>query len=362
MRNKNVESLRAISILILLFYHYTVSLSVFKPIFMVMLNEVLCQFVMITFFIISGYGTFLHYKRREDNGETIRVLDYFKSRWVKIAPAYYLCLIFLLLFTSSGIFISRGGLKSVLVYGFMLQNLFPSLSGDINGVTWTIALFIQFYLISYPMYKLIKVFRWKSYPLFLVFSLLINKVLCGIIAANGDPDVYYVIASIRQIFTTVDIFAVGMICGSLMDKKLFEKVKTKEAVIGSIVIFIFSTLLIIKGSFLVGGLWGDGFKYYLWKPLVSIVIGCILLLMVPCKIAYQNWLGKGLQFVARNEYNTYLWHMALFGNLMNTSGLFNEFAQNIPFITALGMMALAVIVGSIVTKLTTNLSKNNMLK
>lgn len=357
MRNKNVESLRAIAILLLLFYHFTVSLSVFKTNFSVMVNEAFCQFAMVTFFMISGYGTFLHYQRREANGETIRILDYIKRRFLKIAPAYYFSLLFLVLFTSSGVFLSRGGMKSILVYGLLLQNLFPAMSGDINGVTWTIALFMQFYLVSYPMYKVVKAFGGKSYPIFLVFSFLINKMLCGMVTVNGDPDVYYVIASIRQIFTTMDIFALGMICGSLMEKQIFTKVKKRMSVIAAIVIFIVSIWLFVEGSFIVGGLWGDGFKYYLWKPLLSIVLGCIILLMVPCEFQYQNWLGKGLQFVARNEYNTYLWHMVLFSNLINTSALFNEFAQKLPFATAMGMIVLAIMVGTISTNLTSIMSK-----
>lgn len=351
MRNKNIESLRGIAILLLLFYHFTVSLTVFKSIQMIMVNEAFCQFAMITFFMISGYGTFLHYQRRENRGDKIRGLDYIKQRFHKIAPAYYVCLIFVLLFTTAGAYISRDGFKSIIVYAFLVQNLVPSMSGDINGVTWTIALFMQFYLISYPVYKTVKKWGWKSYPLFLVVSLCINKVLCGIVTTNGAPEVYYVIASIRQIFTTIDIFAFGMICGSLMDKHLFESVRKEVALISAAMIFLVSVGLFVKASFIVGGIWGDGFKYYAWKPAVSAAIGCIILLIAPCKVAYQSWIGKGIQFVAKVEYNTYLWHMILFANLKNTSVLFNELAQKTALGTALGLMVVAIAVGYVGTKL-----------
>lgn len=256
MRNKNIESLRGIAILLLLFYHFTVSLTAFNSIHMIMVNEVLCQFAMITFFMISGYGTFLHYQRRENCGNKIRGLDYIKQRFHKIAPAYYVCLIFVLLFTTDSAYISRDGFKSIIVYACLLQNLVPSMSGDINGVTWTIALLMQFYLISYPVYRIVKKWGWKSYPLFLIFSLCINKVLCGIVTTNGAPEVYYVIASIRQIFTTIDIFAFGMICGGLTDKHLFEKVRKEVALTGAAMIFLVSVGLFVKASFIVGGMWG----------------------------------------------------------------------------------------------------------
>lgn len=356
MRNKNVESLRATAILLLLFYHFTVSLTVFKSIQMIVINEVICQFTMIAFFMISGYGTFMHFQRRECNGETIHFFDYIKSRFIKIAPAYYVCMFFLLLLTPISGFISREGLKSIFVYCVMLQNLFPSMGGDINGVTWTIALFMQFYLISYPIYKIVRALGLKSYPLFLAFSLLANKVLCGINAASGGPDVYYVIASIRQIFTTIDIFVLGMICGSLVEKRYFSKLKKELAVICAIIVFIITLLLVVKSSFIVGGLWGDGFKYYLWKPFISVGVGLILLLIIPCTFNYHGWLGRVFQFIAKNEYNTYLWHMVLFGNLRSSSALFNELADKTAFGTSMGMIVLSIVVGALCTKLTSNLS------
>lgn len=76
------------------------------------------------------------------------------------------------------------------------------------------------------------------------------------------------------------------------------------------------------------------------------------MLIAPCKVAYQSWIGKGIQFVAKVEYNTYLWHMILFANLKNTSVLFNELAQKTALGTALGLIVVAIAVGYVSTKLT----------
>lgn len=360
MRNKNVESLRGIAILLLLFYHFTVSLSIFQSMKWIMLDEAFCQFAMIIFFIISGYGTFLHYKHREEKNEKIGIFDYVKRRFIKIAPSYYFCLIFVLLFTTSGVFLAKDGLKSVLIYGFLIQNLFPARSGDINGVTWTIALFMQFYLISFPLYKAVKRWGWKSYVICLITSLILNKLICGYITAKGYPELYYVIASIRQIFTTIDIFALGMLCAKLSERHMFESINKRMAILLATGIFMAALWVFVEASFVVGGIWGDGIKFYLWKPLVSIVIGSIILLISPCQLSYNSCLGRGIQFVASVEYNTYLWHMILFGNLKNTSELFNILVSKNAVLAVIVLIFLALMVGFISTIVTQANTINGM--
>lgn len=357
MRNKNVESLRGIAILLLLFYHFTISLGIFKDMTLILMDEAFCQFAMVIFFVISGYGTFLHYKHREEKNEKIGIFDYVKRRFTKIAPSYYFCLVFILLFTTGGVYLSKDGLKSVLIYGCLIQNLFPARSGDINGVTWTIALLMQFYLISYPLYKVVKKWGWKSYIAFLIVSLCINKILCGYVTFKGYPEVYYVIASIREIFTTIDIFIIGMLCGKYSQKTKNLHMGDRKAIFFAGIIFIAGIGIFIKMAYFFGGFFGDGLKFYLWKPVVSIIIGSIILLIEPCQWpAYKSWLGKFIQFVAKVEYNTYLWHMILFGNLKATSLLFNELSQSNPILTVCLLMILALIVGYFATLLTNNLA------
>lgn len=355
MRNKNIEALRGFAILLLLFYHFTISLNIFIPSSFILLDEAFCQFAMIIFFTISGYGTFLHYQKRTNRGERIGWLDYSKRRFKKIAPPYYICMAFILLFTSGAVFLSCNGLKSIFVYGCFLQNLFPSVSGNINGVTWTLALFMQFYLFSYPVYKSVDKWGLKVYPLYLIVSLIMNKVICGYITFKDYPDVYYVIASIRQIFTTIDVFVLGMICGKIMITNTPLCNKNLVALSASLAIFILSVIGVVIYWLRIGGVWGDGLQYYLWKPLINIAVVIIMVLISPCTINYDTWYGKPIQFIAKVEYHTYLWHMILFENLKNTSELFSELSKHFPLGTAVGMMVLSIGVGYVSLMLINNL-------
>ena len=355
MRNRNIETLRGFAILLLLFYHFTITLNIFTSLPFIMLDEALCQFAMIIFFTISGYGTFLHYQRRTNRGERIVWWNYGICRFKKIAPPYYTCMAFILLFTSGAVFLSRNGLKSIFIYGCFIQNLFPSVSGNINGVTWTLALFMQFYLLSYPVYKSVDKWGWKVYPLYLFASLSMNKMICSYITFKDYPDVYYVIASIRQIFTTIDVFVLGMICGKTKIPDIPLRNKNLAAFGAALAVFVLSVAGVVTYWLRTGGVWGDGLQYYLWKPLINVAVVIMILFISPCTVDYDTWYGKPIQFIAKVEYHTYLWHMVLFENLKNTSGLFNGLAQHFPLGTAIGMMALSIGVGYISLMLTNNL-------
>lgn len=352
MRNKNIEALRGVAILMLLFYHYSVSLEYFKAPFWVMLDETICQFSMIIFFVISGFGTYLHYKRLDLNQVNITYMDYVIQRFKKIAPAYYFCMVFILLFTAGGGYLSGNGIKAIVIYSSFLQNLFPSVSGDINGVTWTIALFMQFYLISYPLYRVIEKWGIRVYPFFVIFSIICSKILSSIVSANSNPDIYYVIASIRQIFTTIDIFVLGMITSRFLNKKNVRLFSDRTGIFVSIFIMVVSMLLFIICSFKIGALWGDGIKYYLWKPAVAIVIAVIIIIITPFTIKYDTLFGRAIQLISKVEYNTYLWHMVLFQNIKNTSYGFTVIAEKYPLLAIISMMLLAVLVGYFSTLLT----------
>ena len=113
-----------------------------------------------------------------------------------------------------------------------------------------------------------------------------------------------------------------------------------------------SVLLFIICSFKIGALWGNGIKYYLWKPAVAIVIAVIIIIISPLTFKYDTLLGRTIQFVSKVEYNTYLWHMVLFQNIKNTSYGFNAIAEKYPLLTIMFMMLLAVLVGYVSTLLT----------
>ena len=138
--------MRAMAILFMLFYHYTKTIpGIVHSYLGDMINEYLCQTAMLTFFTISGYGTYMYLDRVKGNRHWSA---YVKSRFRKIAPQYYFCLIIVLLTTGTGYW-AWNSLKNILIFFLFGNNLFISTNGEINGVTWTIAWWCSFICLQY---------------------------------------------------------------------------------------------------------------------------------------------------------------------------------------------------------------------
>lgn len=183
--------------------------------------ESLAQLSMISFFVISGFGTWCYLERERSQNRKSGGIQFFVYRLKKIVPAYYFCIAIVVLVTTPVYLSSQW--KAIPVYLLFLQNVFPEYSGSINGVTWTIALMVQFYLVAPLIYALFCKMKWKLYPAAIAFSamakFLLGQYITMMIAENGDATFYYVIANIRQLPTTIDHFVAGMCVAYFLNKK-----------------------------------------------------------------------------------------------------------------------------------------------
>ena len=208
-RNLDIEMLRGIAILLILFYHYTQIIpGIMNTHWLQMIDEGFCQMAMIMFFSISGFGSYVYLFKHRDG----KALSYVKKRFRAIAPQYYFCLVVLLL-TVSANFLAWNQILRVSAFFAFVQNLFASTNTMINGATWTIALMMQFYLIAPLVYKLVQKYGVKFYVLSICVTFLIRMLVSLYIRRINGDSFLFVVYSIRQIYTTFDIFVGGMIVG-----------------------------------------------------------------------------------------------------------------------------------------------------
>lgn len=148
-RNLNIELLRVIAVFSIVFYHYFITMLPL-PSYIYFFFEALAQVAMITFFTISGFGLYLHFEKSYRSYP-----QFLKHRLSHLLPHYYLSIIFVIV-SSGTVFLSTWGINIVISYFLCIQNLSLTWQSNINGVTWTVALMVQFYLISPLIYRLIK--------------------------------------------------------------------------------------------------------------------------------------------------------------------------------------------------------------
>ncbi len=358
-RNLDIEMLRGIAILLILFYHYTQIIpGIMNTHWLQMIDEGFCQMAMIMFFSISGFGSYVYLFKHRDG----KALSYVKKRFRAIAPQYYFCLVVLLL-TVSANFLAWNQILRVSAFFAFVQNLFASTNTMINGATWTIALMMQFYLIAPLVYKLVQKYGVKFYVLSICVTFLIRMLVSLYIRRINGDSFLFVVYSIRQIYTTFDIFVGGMIVG----KNYMERERELNAFRcrwGVAIVF-----LSILGSFMVftytpssNYVWGANVRSWMWPAVLGIEVAFLLHLCTGIKLKYQSIGGKFIQFIAKNEYGIYLWHMPLISTISVSSPMYAGALERSPEGTLIVMGMLAIMVGKGSNDLLNRFVKKNLDK
>lgn len=355
-RNQDIEMLRGIAMLLILFYHYTQIIpGIMNTHWLQMLDEGLCQLAMVLFFSISGFGTYIYLHKHTDEG----MLAYVKKRFFSIAPQYYFCLIVLLLTVGAGYLAWNQIFRIGALFAFA-QNLFVSTNTMLNGAAWTISLMMQFYLIAPLIYKMLQRYGAKIYIVAILFSFSVRALISLYLERIDADSFYYVVYSIRQIYTTIDIFIGGMIAGKqyLEQKNISAPIRFRL----SLPILLFITL----GSFLglvytpiSNYIWGAHIRSWLWPPLLGLEVAVLLYMCTGLQFKYQSLIGKVIQFIAKNEYGIYLWHIPLITSLSSKSPMYAGLLGRSRGGLLIVMCFLAVMVGKISNDLLKRFTKKN---
>lgn len=354
-RNKNIEVLRALAISYMLLYHYMQSVPGIvtnneKGIWV----ESLGQFALIGFFVLSGFGTYLSFYHMEENGGKPRFVPYIKRRIGAIIPQYYFCMAFVLLLTTGIGYLSRNHVWHILESLFLLQNF--DVNNGINGVTWTIGVLFQLYLIAIPLYNCVKKYGFLSWGIGAIICIGIKRLMFWYIAANQLNSIYYVVSSIRIPFTTFELILIGMCAAKLclnMDARYISVKKRGGMVLISIALLVSYHVIFYKGTIQIGLLYDNRWISCIWQSAIGVYIAmfCVSIYFLP--FTYKTLVGKCIQFVAEHEYGIYLWHMILMGNIMTFQPeWYIWLINNIPFIAVGVIFFMAVFIGWISTELT----------
>ena len=345
-RNKNIELLRCIAIILMLFYHYTVVIpGIMNTHFLQILDEAFCQIALLLFFTISGFGTFVYLDRQSAVPSTY---EYVKKRLKKIAPQYYFCSVVILLTTGTA-YLAINQIKSVAAVITFTHNLFPSTNGVINGVTWTIGLIMQFYFIAVICYRCIK--RWggiKVYLASLLLTLTVRFLISRIIYVQNLDPTLYVVFSIRQIYTTIDIFIAGM-CAARCYLNGYHKLTNAQAVVSAILcgVLMILTFMVLTYAPNSQYVWGYNLRSLLWQPVLGVEVAFLCFVVSGVNCAYSSLAGRTAQVIANNEYGIYLWHMVLIANVSAGSPIYADILMKNPIVLLLLMIIAAIVVGSL---------------
>ncbi len=320
-RNKNIDYLRSLSILLIVVYHiYIVSGLTFPNAYLNTFISFGGELGVSFFFFISGYSIFKSLSKKK-----INYLEYLKQRVKRIAPHYYISLTISLLFTSAIVYLNKEHLLNLVSHLFFFHNLFFTCHGTINGVLWTMGIIFQFYLIAPLLYKLL-----NKRPILTLFFSVVFSLGCKwlifyiLLPKNGLGSSYYFIYD-RQLFTTLTSFALGMLISKYEYKNHF---KNRNNILLSL--FFFSTIVffILIGAnafpFLNSYIHAKTLKGLFYFYVLDFLIAFFVFFFASIKIK-SNPICTILTFLSKHEYAIYIWHLLLLNQLMNT----NTFIKNL---------------------------------
>ena len=147
-RNRQIEGLRGFAILIIVFFHLIYRYSVLYQVDVEMQKKECLMswwgdFGVLIFLIISIW--YLYPEKEKDN----RVLTTLKNRYIKLWPAYAICITITFLLSGTGYLPGRAvGLKTYLINLTLLEGVIPGVD-YVDGAHWylTTLLLITFWML-----------------------------------------------------------------------------------------------------------------------------------------------------------------------------------------------------------------------
>lgn len=349
-RNYNIDLFRAFSILLIVIYHSWVLLgSISLPwLWLDTIIKLGGEIGVTAFFALSGYGIYCSITNKEKNNLPLKKWIY--KRCCRIIPHYYICLILCIGFMSGAYYLSAEHVGDILAHLLFIHNLFPSYFGEINGVLWTMGVIVQFYIISIPLYKLMKGHEHIFFVSTLLFTIGMKTFIYRIVLTYFGVEDSLCFYAGRQLFTALDNFTAGMYVAYLLTVKKISWNK-----ILSIITLIMSTIAmyIICRLGLIFGIHTINFSGYSWHSLltlsiIGIMLGISFIPLNQIKVLYRFGL-----LIAKYEYGIYLWHLLLIHNLLEKAPIINILIQEKAYLLlTLLFTALSIVFGILMSIMT----------
>lgn len=318
--NKNeyypqIDTLRAFAALLVLGYHFT-ALSQWSenwlpkifPIFHigwigVDLFLILSGFVITRAALFGGKLQTYNEKKR-----------YILRRLIRIVPLYLLtCSFWLIFIDESFVHLSIKDIGfHVITHLTFLHNLFYNATGSINGVNWSVALEMQFYVFLFIL--ILKINPKKPFLLLsflLLFTWLYRFVIVQITPYSPDK-IMEISWLITQLPGMLDEFGLGIALALLAfyePKKIIFK-ENWYAFLIYFCLFVF-LLYVAFEIFLKNSIfWNNKPMLIFWRTLIGLSFTSLLLAFLAIPQILQKFLIP-FNYLGKISYGIYLWHMAI---------------------------------------------------
>jgi peptidoglycan/LPS O-acetylase OafA/YrhL len=293
------------------------------------------------FFVLSGFLLFLPYARALLDARPLpSTRDFYRRRALRILPAYWVCLLVLVVVRLPS-YVTKAGIKDVLIHVALVHNLFPIFNREIAGPFWTLAVEVQFYLLL-PLiaWCIARVTNTTGSATRIILSIL-GMIIIALALREGAAflvadsvhvhgwravvlnDVIVLVTGAQGRY--LEVFALGMLCSVIyvvsVQRGLLSSAVVRMfglALAGSslVVSYLLAQLVTVRSDTMLG------MAYYFMRPSdLEGIVGPILIGLGYALLLLGVLLSGGalakllslapLRFLGLISYSLYLWHLPL---------------------------------------------------
>src|SRR3954454_14919942 len=273
------------------------------------------------FFVISGFVvTHSALSLRERHGpDSWRIFAV--HRVARLLPLYLVTgLVYLAMFPPQFGSVSAWA-KQLITHLLFIHNWFPSTHGTINGVNWSVAAEVQFYLLIALLMGFIRVAPWWLMICVTVPIAWIWRLIAFLVVPQDTPyTVYHLFVFTSQVPGALDEFGFGIALALLIRTGLAQKIflwRSSHAIVGCVAVLTFWLTMSVYWPN--GAYWDSIYMVVGFKTLLGLSFALIVLwFCLMDSPALVDRLGT-LRYLGQISYGLYLWHLPVIHTLRKLS-------------------------------------------
>ena len=281
------------------------------------------------FLVISGFVISLSALREYDRDPDGYMRRFFVRRIARIVPLYlFTCAVFILLVDASRLGSAPLSLlRHVTTHVLFIHNLFPGTHGSINGVTWSLALEMQFYVAVALATPLLARARPFATLLVLVAFAIGYRFVVLSLDITGEDYAHRRFIFTTQLPGTLDAFGSG-IALALVPRNGPSWLKRR--LLPSPANFcLFATLTVVAYTLTLRAFWAHAGNYWdhlpsaaIWRTALALTFGLAVAsaITMPTRVAEARIFAP-LRALGDISYGLYLWHMMVIVTIAPVTGI-----------------------------------------
>ena len=257
------------------------------------------------FFIISGYVITGSAARQMGLPDYARY--FWRTRLARILPLYYFTSVVFLAAVSS-VALEKDATFQIVSHLFLVHNFFQNTAFSINGVTWSLGVEMQFYLLAFFIVPLATRAGRKTLVgsyLLLFFGVLAYRMAAWHWLRSADASDATISHVLSQVPALIESFALGgLICllGS-------PKVSQLRSVLFALLAFALFIAIYVIYDANAALYWRSQPMAVLFRSLIAAFAAIALLAALSSRAQWRNAVWRPMLQLGKISYGIYLWHL-----------------------------------------------------